>query len=35
MSWTDYDSPNHLDIMFFIVIWTFITVEYLNWRLRR
>jgi hypothetical protein len=32
---SEYESANHLDIIFFIVVWTFVTVEYLMWRLMR
>lgn len=33
MNWiTDYNSPNHLDIIFFGVIWTFFVIEYFIWR---
>ena len=35
MNWlTDYDSPNHLDIIFFGIIWTFFVIEYFIWRTR-
>ena len=29
----EYESANHLDIMFFVVIWSFIMIEYTFWRL--
>ena len=29
---TEYDSPNHLDIMFFGMVWTFLAIEYYLWR---
>ena len=33
MNWlTDYNSPNHLDIIFFGIIWTFFVIEYFIWR---
>jgi len=32
MSWTDYNSPNHLDIIFFGIVWTFLVIEYYLWR---
>ena len=35
MNWTDYESPNHLDIMFFGIVWTLIVVEYYLWRINR
>ena len=35
MNWTDYESPNHLDIIFFSIVWTFIMIEYFIWRLKR
>ena len=35
MSWTDYNSPNHLDIMFFGIVWTFLVIEYYIWRINR
>jgi len=34
MSWTDYHSPNHLDIIFFGIFWTFMAIEYYIWRTR-
>jgi len=35
MSWTDYESPNHLDIMIFGIFWTFIVIEYYIWRTKQ
>jgi len=35
MNWTDYDSPNHLDIIFFGILWTFIVIEYFLWRTKK
>ena len=32
---TDYDSPNHLDIIFFGIVWTFIVIEYYIWRTKQ
>ena len=32
MNWTDYNSPNHLDIIFFGIVWTFLVIEYYLWR---
>jgi|LWDU01.1.fsa_nt_gi hypothetical protein len=29
---SEYESANHLDIMFFAIIWTFLMVEYYLWR---
>jgi hypothetical protein len=35
MNWTDYESPNHLDIMLFGIIWTFLVIEYYIWRINK
>jgi len=32
---TEYDSPNHLDIMLFGIFWSFIMIEYTIWRMKR
>ena len=32
---TEYNSPNHLDIIFFGVIWTFLVIEYYLWRVNK
>tara|TARA_R100001082_G_scaffold104192_1_gene75318 strand:- start:4919 stop:5032 length:114 start_codon:yes stop_codon:yes gene_type:complete len=32
IDWTEYDSPNHLDIIFFGIFWTFMAIEYYLWR---
>jgi len=32
---TEYDSPNHLDIMLFGIFWSFIMIEYTIWRIKR
>jgi len=29
---SDYNSPNHLDIIFFGIVWTFLVIEYYLWR---
>jgi len=29
----EYNSPNHLDIIIFGMVWTFIMTEYVLWRL--
>ena len=31
----DYDSPNHLDIIIFGIVWTFIVIEYYIWRTKQ
>jgi len=31
----EYNSPNHLDIIIFGIIWTFMTIEYYIWRMKR
>jgi len=30
---TEYNSPNHLDIIIFGMVWTFVMTEYVLWRL--
>ena len=35
MDWTSYNSPNHLDIIFFGIVWTFIVIEYYIWRIKK
>mgnify|MGYP003134818836 FL=1 len=35
MNWTEYDSPNHLDIIFFGIVWTFFVIEYFIWRTKK
>jgi hypothetical protein len=35
MSWTDYNSPNHLDIMLFGIVWTLMVIEYCIWRIKK
>jgi len=32
---TEYNSPNHLDIMLFGIFWSFIMIEYTIWRIKR
>ena len=32
---TEYNSPNHLDIMLFGIFWSFIMIEYTIWRIQR
>lgn len=29
----EYESVNHLDIIFFVVVWSFLMIEYICWRL--
>ena len=29
----EYNSPNHLDVIFFGVVWSFAMIEYVIWRL--
>ena len=29
----EYESPNHLDVMFFIILFYPLAIEYLKWRL--
>jgi hypothetical protein len=31
---TEYESPNHLDVIIFGMLWTFIMTEYVLWRLQ-
>ena len=31
---TEYNSPNHLDIIKFGIFWTFIMTEYELWRIQ-
>jgi hypothetical protein len=36
MNWfSDYDSPNHLDIIFFGIVWSFLMIEYYLWRVNK
>ena len=35
MNWTDYNSPNHLDIIFFGIVWSFLMIEYYLWRINK
>ena len=30
---SEYESANHLDIIFFGIVWTFLMVEYYLWRI--
>ena len=32
---TEYNSPNHLDIMLFGIFWSFIMIEYIIWRVKQ
>jgi len=35
MNWADYNSPNHLDIIFFGIVWSFFIIEYYLWRINK
>ena len=32
---SEYNSPNHLDIIIFGIFWTFIVIEYYIWRIKK
>ena len=32
---SEYNSPNHLDIIIFGIVWTFLVIEYYLWRINK